>query len=475
MTRYLTSYRFFILSKAGFSLAYLWVCWDFLRINRALEGNLQTLLPALSGETIFDNAGLNRAFISALLFFSQPAAIWIYSILAPLAVGLFIWGQYRWLQVAVGLWLWLSMIGLTARASILMSTADFWLNWSFILYAVSGFVTPAGRWEKSQPSFSRELWRKNPIVESEYALLVVILQFSVYFLCRRQQAPRRVAAVDHRRRHPESLPTIFPCAITLRGLPAPVRHLLRLLLRHPVPATRGSLWLFHRALSRLGRAHSRRHARRLRNAHAGRDFSSRSPLGLLLIIPPRELALPLFSRPSLRRDKRLRHYIKSIAGAPPRLTQHIALILVAAILLLGPIIDIALTPDLPSWTIKSGTLLHWTMFSDGGSSARIRLRVGVRVRDPQTGLTRYDEVSDLPLELPPCHLAHPLLSADETLLFGLPCRFATPPVPNCLTTNISYPYIATATKLYVAGSPDHPSIEKVSLKLAPCDQWPFHD
>ncbi len=48
MTRYLTSYRFFILSKAGFCVAYLWVCWDFFRINQALWGNLHELLPDLA-------------------------------------------------------------------------------------------------------------------------------------------------------------------------------------------------------------------------------------------------------------------------------------------------------------------------------------------------------------------------------------------------------------------------------------------
>ncbi len=192
--------------------------------------------------------------------------------------------------------------------------------------------------------------------------------------------------------------------------------------------------------------------------------------GLLLIVPPRELALPLFSRPSLKRDKRLRHYLKSTAGKPPRLAQHLAIILAAAILLIGPIVNIALTPNLPYWTIKSGTLLHWTMFSDGGSQARLRLRVGLLVRDPRTGLSRYDEVTNLPLNYLPETWRTRFYQ--QTLLFkAISARHAS-------SVELSHneylaPYIRTAMKLYAAESASHPPVERVSLKLAPYDQWPF--
>jgi hypothetical protein len=106
MTRYITSYRFYVLSKIGLSLAYLWVCWDFLRINLALGDHLRELLPVLKNEVIVADLGLNGVLIQALQFLSAPAMIWIYFVLAPVAVGLFIWGAHRWLQVGVGVCRW---------------------------------------------------------------------------------------------------------------------------------------------------------------------------------------------------------------------------------------------------------------------------------------------------------------------------------------------------------------------------------
>src|SRR6202050_4892006 len=181
MSRYLTSYRFFILSKVGLGLTYLWICWDFLRVNEAVWGHLQELLPDLASEEVCSNSTVNGIIIHALVFLSQPALIWIFFILSPVAVALYVWGRFRWLQVAVGAWMWLSIVALTAHATILMSTADFWLSWSFILYFVAGLITPPGRWEISQPGFSMKFWRKNPTIYGEYAWLMVLLQFTVYF------------------------------------------------------------------------------------------------------------------------------------------------------------------------------------------------------------------------------------------------------------------------------------------------------
>src|SRR5271163_2383542 len=104
MTRYLTSYRLFILSKLGLGLAYLWVCWDFLRINLALHNHLHELLPDLATEVVCGNAWLNSSIIRFLLFVSQPMAVWCYFGLSPLAIGLYVWGGFRWLQVGLGLW-----------------------------------------------------------------------------------------------------------------------------------------------------------------------------------------------------------------------------------------------------------------------------------------------------------------------------------------------------------------------------------
>ncbi len=78
MTRYLTSYRYFVLGKLGLGLAYLWFCWDFLRINLALHDELNKLLPDLATERIFDDLFLNDATLRVLSLLSHPVLIWIY-------------------------------------------------------------------------------------------------------------------------------------------------------------------------------------------------------------------------------------------------------------------------------------------------------------------------------------------------------------------------------------------------------------
>lgn len=467
MTCYLMSYRFFVLCKVGLSMAYLWACWDFVRINLALGDHLQDLLPPLASETLVNDTALNSALVNTLLLLSSLAMVWIYFVLAPVAVGLFIWGRHRWVQVGVGAWVWLSMIGLTARASILMSTADFWLNWCFICYVVAGFVTPRRRWDKSQPPTSRELWRANPIVASEYALLVVILQFTVYFY----------AGIN--KLLDGWVPWIYGTAIQNLSYDLSMRDYARGL---PVPFWISAIFcyvtLFQRLVVPFGFFIMRYRGWAvliLGAMHAGYEMLMQVAIfplvglsGLLLIIPPRELALPLCSRPTLKQDKRLRHVLKSLPGPAPSFTQRAAFLVVAAILLVEPIANAALTPDLPYWNIKLGTLLHWTMFSDGGAHSRVRLRVGVMVRDPKTGMQRYDEVTDLPLRYLPDTWRTRFYQ--QTLLFkALAAQNATG--EEIRRSDYLAGYVRSAVKLYEGQGGPH--VEAVNLELAPYDTCPF--
>jgi hypothetical protein len=468
MTRYLTSYRFFVLSKLGLSLAYLWVCWDFLRINLALGGgHLQELLPNLANESVVGDGALNDAVVNVLLFVSAPALVWIYFVLAPMAAALFIWGKHRWLQLGVGFWLWLSMIGLCARASILMSTADFWLNWCFISYVVAGIVTPGARWEKSQPPVSRALWRENPIVASEYVLLVVLVQFTVYFY----------AGIN--KLHDGWTPWIYGTAIQNLSFDLSMRDYARGM---PVPFWISAIFcyvtLFQRLVVPFGFFVMRYRGWAvliLGAMHVGYDLVMQVAIfplvglsGLLLVIPPRELASPLFSWPSLKRSKKLRHYIKSMAGPELGFAPRALLVAVMVVLLVQPIANTVLEPALPYWNIKLGTLTHWTMFSDGGSSSRVRLRMGLLVRDPQTGEQRYVEVTDLPLRYLP--------DTWRTRFYQQTLLYKAMENRRALGAAIQHQvylsgYVKSATQLYEDGG--GLPVEHVSLALAPYDRWPW--
>ena len=467
MTRYLTSYRFFILFKAGIGAAYLWACGDFLRINLALADHLHEMLPNLTNETIVANAGLNNALVNVLRALSTPAVVWIYFVLAPVAVGLFVWGHYRWLQVGVGAWMWLSMIGLCARASLFMSTADFWLNWCFILYVVAGFVTPKGCWEKSQPPLSRSLWRENPIIASEYALLAVILQFTVYFY----------AGVN--KLHVGWTPWTGGTAIQNLSFDISMREFARGV---PVPlwisAVLCYVTLFQRLVVPFGFFIMRYRGWAvliLGAMHVGYDVLMQVAIfplvglsGLLLIIPPRELASPLFSRPSLTRSKKLAHYLKTIAGPAPNFAQYAALVAVIALLLIEPIFNTAVDPRLPYWNIKAGTILHWTMFSDGGANSTVRLRLGFLVRDPKTGKQRYDEVTNLPLRYLPDTWRTRFYQ--ETLLFKA-MEDDNERARDSAAQIYLNGYVRAAMQLYrqAGGAP----VEHVKLALTDSDQSPF--
>jgi hypothetical protein len=469
MTRYLTSYRFFILSKVGLGLAYLWICWDFFRINQALGRGLRELLPDLASETVCNNALLNRSIIDALSLLSRPVAIWSFFILSPVAVAFYVWGRFRWLQIAIGGWVWLSMAGMTARATVLMSTADFWLSWCFILYVVAGMITPAGQWNVSHPVFSPTTWRKNPTIYSEYAGLIVVLEFTVYFyaginkLAQGWTAWTSGVAI-------QNLSTDLSVHDFVRGIHVPffislVLCYITLFQRLVVPF--GFFVMRYRGWAVLI----------LGAMHVGYDLLMQVAIfpligvsGLLLIIPPRERALPLFSRPSLKRGKLLKKYFQALPQTRPRLPQIILASGMLALLLIEPAINACAGSHNPYWNIKLMTQAHWIMFADGGNLSRWRFRIAAKIHDPVTGRVQYREIDDLPLRYFPGTWRTRFY---EQAILLRASQASQPSGP--VSTNDDYlnAYINTAVKLYQEESPPQPSIEQATLVIDPYNENSF--
>jgi hypothetical protein len=181
MFRYLTSYRFYTLSKVGFGIAYLWYVLDFFRIHVAGENQLTALLSDPSDITFSGNRDLDVFLRQLAIFISWKAVVWIFFLVSPLIVGLFLWGRHRWLQFAVGCWMSFSMVSLASLVGFFVSTADIWVNYVFVVYGLTALISSDADWEKCESGFSMEMWRKNPVLESIYAWFVVLVQFTVYF------------------------------------------------------------------------------------------------------------------------------------------------------------------------------------------------------------------------------------------------------------------------------------------------------
>jgi hypothetical protein len=181
MFRYTTRYRFYILAKMGFGLAYLWYTWDFFWIHVAAWKQLSLLLST-PGEIIFSgNSYLDVFLRQAAVFLSGKMMVWMFIWISPLAAGLYFWGRYKWLQFAVGCWMSFSMISLTSLVGVFVSTADIWLNYIFVIYGLTALICPADEWEKHEPGLNLVKWQDDLAVASTYAWLVVLLQFTVYF------------------------------------------------------------------------------------------------------------------------------------------------------------------------------------------------------------------------------------------------------------------------------------------------------
>jgi hypothetical protein len=181
MFRYPTSYRFYTLSKVGFSLAYLWYVSDFFRIHVAMWNHLSLLLPDPRNIVLSGNQQLDSVLRGIAIFLSGRAMVWAFALSSPLAAGLFLWGRHKWLQLAVGCWISFSMISLNSLVGVFSSTVDVWVNLVFVTYSVVALVSPADVWEKSEAGLSLSRWRDNPSLASAFAWLVVWLQFLVYF------------------------------------------------------------------------------------------------------------------------------------------------------------------------------------------------------------------------------------------------------------------------------------------------------
>lgn len=115
------------------------------------------------------------------MLLNGKAMVGAFTLIAPVAVGLFLWGRHKWLQLAVGWWMSFSMISLNSLVGVFSSTVDVWVNLVFVMYGMIALVSPADEWEKSEAGLSRARWRDNPPLSSAFAWLVVWLQFIVYF------------------------------------------------------------------------------------------------------------------------------------------------------------------------------------------------------------------------------------------------------------------------------------------------------
>ena len=181
MFRYLTSYRFYSLAKVGFGLAYLWYVSDFLRIHVAIWNQLSLLLPDPRTTILSGNPQLDAVLHGIAKLLSGRAMVWAFALMSPVAVGLFLWGRHKWLQLAVGWWVSFSMISLNCLVGVFSSTVDVWVNLVFVIYGLVALVSPADEWEKSEAGLSLARWRDDPPMASAFAWLVVWLQFLVYF------------------------------------------------------------------------------------------------------------------------------------------------------------------------------------------------------------------------------------------------------------------------------------------------------
>jgi hypothetical protein len=179
--RYRTPYRFYTLAKAGFALAYFWYMLDFFRIHEALFNGMSPLLDGVSGMAFTGVEGWDALLRVVAVAVSGRAMVWIFFLASPLVMGLFIWGRHRWLQVAVGSWVSVSMISMSALAGIFCTTADIWVHYVFLTYTLTAVLSPGDSWGKSEPGLDLALWRANPTLESTYAWIIVGLQFTVYF------------------------------------------------------------------------------------------------------------------------------------------------------------------------------------------------------------------------------------------------------------------------------------------------------
>ena len=474
MFRYLSSYRAYILTKVGLSVAYLWFCWDFIRLNLALHQHLQELIPALATETVCIDPDINKILLAVLAFVSRLHVCWIYLCLSPAAVAIYLWGRHRWLQVGVAAWIWLSMVGMTARLSILMTTADFWLSWCFLLYIVAAFIAPSPQWQSSQPALQRDLWRDDPTISSQYAFLLVVLQFTVYFyagvnklifgwtpwisgtaLQQLMNDPAMYSYV-HRITMPRAVSLVL-CYITLAQRLIVPFGFFRMRFRFWSVVILATMHLGYEGLMRVA------------------IFPLVGISCLLVILPPKRLALPLISKrkPDMsskmvrKQAKKQQAYLDSIPSGAPRRGQQLLAIAVLALLLVEPALMAANSDDPPYWNVKLATQLHWIMFADGGSQSNLRFKIREQVYDPVAGQMRLDDMTDLPFRYFPPTWRSRLY---EKAIFSKAVQASNPGKNYIATDDYLDNYVRAASDIYRAQSPSPQYMERNVLAIEPYDK-----
>jgi|HubBroStandDraft_1064217.scaffolds.fasta_scaffold22475_2 vitamin K-dependent gamma-carboxylase-like protein len=180
MFRYRVSYRNYTLCKGGIGLAYLWYVSDFLRIHLAAWAHPSRLLLNPAGMTFVGSSYFDPILREYAELLNGKAAVWTFVAISPVAVGLYLWGRRRWLQLGVGAWMSFSMIGLCSLSGDFASSADLWLHYDILAYTLAALTVRGNEWSDYEPGVSRAAWRKNATVGSLYAALLVCVQFAVY-------------------------------------------------------------------------------------------------------------------------------------------------------------------------------------------------------------------------------------------------------------------------------------------------------
>jgi hypothetical protein len=393
---YLTSYRFYTLAKIGFSLAYLWFITDFFRIHVAYWNGLSSLLSNSSETVPSVNFSLDDLFAGKI-------CVWVVFVASPFIAGLYLWGRHRWLQLAVGSWMNLSMISMISFVGIFCSTADIWLSYVFLTYSLSALICPSSEWSSREPGFSRVMWREDPILRSTYAWLIVLVQFTVYFFAGVNKLvfgwePWTTGTAL------QNLSIDSSMHDYCRGIPVPfwisfILCYITLMQRFVVPF--GFFFMRYRGWAVLI----------LGAMHAGYDLLMQVAIfpvigvsSLLMIVPPRSLALPLFSLPSLHQPRAVRRLLQN--NTPLRLLPRLVLILFSISLLLEST-RMTISPG-TFWENRLIVVPAWRMFADGGENAGESWRLIF-----QTPNGEIDETDQIKQMLP--HLWRDRFYLDEIL------------------------------------------------------------
>jgi hypothetical protein len=366
--RYLTSYRFYTLAKMGIALAYLWFIWDFFWIQVAVGNGLDQLVPA-SADII--PSVQNRSLT------------WIFSGAAPITVGLYIWGRFKWLQFAVGCWMGLSMIAMVCSLGAFASVADIWLHYILLAYGLAALVCPAREWEECEPGFTPAAWKENRVLASTYAWLVVVIQFAVYFFSGINKlvdgwTPWTGGVALQNLAFDSSMHDY------LRGIHVPywisfALCYVTLFQRLVVPF--GFFWMRYRGWAVLI----------LGSMHVGYDLLMQVAIfpvigvsSLLMIVPPRPLALPLLSRPTLRQPRQIKRWLEKSGPATPL---RIAVPLLFAAWLVVESTRVTVEEAMP-WENTLVLVPAWRMFADGGVAAGEKWSLILQTRSGEVDATQ---------------------------------------------------------------------------------------